>query len=303
MDDIDENVSGGYSGTFRWKKTKALPGLPATSSVLADDTEHLQESMKGWMQYLVSRCETVEECNKLIALAKHDMSLIDCLSSPVSVGFALSELGVFPHHGAEQLHIVCMGCSAKCEERILRETNCWSEINRFIGATSSCKVWITGPEMSVTDEHFQSMHQNCHTNIQFGLFQGTSVEFFRAHPSLLSGAVIAVGLNCGFGNWENPLPARYNLLFNWLPDLYFLTGTKIPLVFTCANDYADVAGESGVMHRILGANFLTAPRENPFGFASTLIPPGVKPEDASRVYTRGNSFLYCVQGHDRGRRC
>lgn len=33
-----------------------------------------------------------------------------------------------------------------------------------------------------------------------------------------------------------------------------------------------------------------------------VIPPGVKPEDASRLYTRGNSYLYCVQGHDRARR-
>jgi hypothetical protein len=200
-----------------------------------------------------------------------------------------------------------MGCAAKCEERVLRETNCWDELSRFIKADSECKVWLIGPEMSETKELFSRTGTEVSPmpgNLSFGLFRGTATAFFRAHPGLLAPAsqTVAVGLNCGFGNWENPLPGRYNLLFDWLPDLYFLTGTKMPIVFTCANDFADAAGESGVMHRILGALFLVPPRENQFGFASTLIPPGVSPEAAGRLYTRGNSFLYAVQGHDRARR-
>jgi hypothetical protein len=112
--DMDEDVSGGYSGTFRWKQSKRLPSLPPArscpgggggsgsggsgggGSILADDPEHLKEAMGGWMQYFITRCETVAQCNALVAAAKEDMSLIDCLSAPVSVGAALAELGVFP---------------------------------------------------------------------------------------------------------------------------------------------------------------------------------------------------------------
>ena len=296
-EDIDEDTLEGYSGTFRWKKEKRLPSLPTTATTVADDKEHLDEAMKGWMQYLVTRCETPAECNSIITGAKKDMSLIDCLSPALTVGYSLVELNIFPHLLSEDLVIVCMGCSSKCEERILRETNCWAELQRFVDVRSRCKVWLLGPEMSETKDDFSSSN-----NVSFGLFKGTAIEFFRLYPKLLSSKIVVVGMNCGFGNWENPLPIRYDLLFDWLPDLYFLTGTKIPLVFSCANDFADASGESGIMHRIMGANFLFTPRENPFGFASTLIPPGVKPQDAERLYTRGNSFIYSVLGCDKTRR-
>lgn len=302
MEEIEENDRDGYSGTFRWKKSKRLPSLPVTHSTLADDVDHLRESLKGWMQYLVSRCETVSECNSLVQYAQQDMSLIDCLSSPISVGYALTELGIFPHISSENLNIVCIGCSAKCEERILFNTNAWEELLRFVGPDSALKVWLIGPEVSHTKETLTKGTTEDENRLRFGIFRGTCMEFFRTWPTFLSSNIVIIGLNCGFGNWENPISVRYNLLFNWLPDLYFLTGTKIPLVFTCANDFADVAGESGVMHRILGAKFIMQPQANPFGFASTLIPPGVKPEDASKLYTRGNSFVYAVQGYDRARR-
>ncbi len=87
---------------------------------------------------------------------------------------------------------------------------------------------------------------------------------------------------------------------SWLPDLYFLTGTKIPLIFTCANDFADVKGEVGVMTRILGANFVRAPKENEFGFASTLIPTAADAGKGQTAdYSRGNSYWYCVQSHSK----
>jgi hypothetical protein len=88
--------------------------------------------------------------------------------------------------------------------------------------------------------------------------------------------------------------------------LYFLTATKIPLIFTCANDYADLKGEVGVMQHILGAKFVIQPSENPFSFASTLVSNSVssnKPaEAAAQDYSRGNAFLYAVQGCDKSRR-
>ena len=111
------------------------------------------------------------------------------------------------------------------------------------------------------------------------IHKATSKEFFRGNLSLLKSTCVVVGLNCGFGNFENPLPRRYDLLLEWLSDLYFLTGTKLPLIFTCANDYADLLGENQIMQKILGCKYILQPTENPYGFASTFIsdvaPPGI----------------------------
>ena len=72
---------------------------------------------------------------------------------------------------------------------------------------------------------------------------------------------------------QNPEKKRYDLLKSWFPDLQFLTGTSLPLLFTCANDYADLLGETAIMRHVLGARFILAPQENPFSFASTMVPP------------------------------
>ena len=72
---------------------------------------------------------------------------------------------------------------------------------------------------------------------------------------------------------QNPEKKRYDLLKSWFPDLQFLTATSLPLLFTCANDYADLLGETVIMRHILGARFVLLPQENPFSFASTMVPP------------------------------
>ena len=198
----------------------------------------------------------------------------------------------------QELHIVCIGCSAKAEERVLVETDAWQEIflafsNSSATASMVLHLHLVGPEMSTTFDYSPTCH----------IMRGTAKEFFRAHPALLSptSLCVVVGLNCGFGNWENPLPKRYDLLLEWLGDLYFLTGTKMPLIFTCANDYADLDGESQIMQKLLGCRYLIAPMENPYGFASTFIAEDTNGESVNN-YSRGNSFLYAVQGCELGRR-
>lgn len=295
-DEMDDGTDG-YSGTFRWKKTKKLSNLPldASNNIASVDPDAAAESLQGWMQYLVSRCGTATEVKSIVDLAQRDLSIIDCLSSPITIASVLFDLKILPSRANENLNVICIGASHKCEERILRETNCWQELIRYIDEAATCTIWLVGPEITTTEENsFQN------DKFSINLYRGTSIDFFRSHPSLLGPGSVLFGLNCGFGNWENPMPRRYDLLFSWMPDLYFLTGTKIPLIFTCANDFADVKGEVGVMTRIFGANFIRAPRENLFGFASTLIPPGAKSE--GNDYARGNSFWYCVQGCNRSRR-
>lgn len=113
------------------------------------------------------------------------------------------------------------------------------------------------------------------------------------------------GFNCGFGNFENPMPKKFDLLLSWISDLFFLTGTQLPLFFTCANHYADVSGEISIMYHILGASLILLPQENPFSFASTLIPPKTKwasKGEEPTEFSRGNSYFYGVQYCDKLRR-
>lgn len=242
------------------------------------------------------------------------MSLIDCLSSPLTIGAMCKKLGV-TNLKLDKLILVCIGCSGKAEERILKETNCWPELQYcFPLSIKHIEVWFVGPEM--TRSQSPSCTDKASERISFHLYKGTVIDFVRQHPNSISTNLvdqtsIFVGLNCGFGNWDPAVDVlnRFNLLMSWLNDLYFLTGTKIPLLFTCANDYADVVGETLVMSKILGAKYILIPCENRFSYASTLVQNLPKDntkqsavEATADNYSRGNSFIYAVQSHDPRRR-
>ena len=132
---------------------------------------------------------------------------------------------------------MCIGCSAKAEERILRETNCWNELAYYLdNKVSEVNLWLVGPEMSGCENNVNNDANKQINNNNFvfntNIYKGTSMDFFRKNSNLLNETTIVIGLNCGFGNFENPLPKRYDLLFEWLNDLYFLTATKLLLLFT-----------------------------------------------------------------------
>jgi hypothetical protein len=287
-----EGNGDGYSGTFRWKKSKILPSMPSFTP------GHELNLSRGWMEYFLSRETTVELSQQLIAKVHQDLSLIDCLSTPLTISFLLRQHLSTKYKNllsaADVIHIVCIGTSAKTEGRILHETNCFHEISHNFPHIPQIQLYLVGPEMDSTPSHSQLT-----ANLAVTTFQGTSIQFFRSNSSLLSQETVVIGFNCGYGNWENPLPRRYDLCFQWLPDLYFLTGTRLPLYFACANDYADLVGEVSLHQLIFGSYFILSPAENQFAYASTLVPPN---SSKSTEYSRGNSYLYGVQGSDKQRR-
>lgn len=59
--------------------------------------------------------------HRLLELARTDSSLLDCLSSPVTIAFFVRRL-LAARQGA--LTVVVLGATAKAEERVLRETVC-----------------------------------------------------------------------------------------------------------------------------------------------------------------------------------
>ncbi len=305
-----EGDGSGYSGTFRWKSSKRLGSLPTTTN------NRKMIKFTDWMSYLSSResADLTQTTRQMIQNIQSDLSCIDCLSTPLSICY-LFENSVFKvlRHDSKnykRITLVCMGCSSKAEERVLRETNCFLELCYYFHNVQHIELWLVGPEMSATVVQLQT-HKNIVKNQQLtcSIFKGTSIDFFRAHPHCFASKhTVVIGFNCGFGNYENDTPTRFNLLLSWLPDLYFLSGTNLPVLFTCANDYADLNGEVTIMHKILGANFILLPRENPFSYASTMVPPArsaacrASAEGEHDEYSRGNSFCYGIQGCSKERR-
>jgi hypothetical protein len=251
--DLDLEGNGdGYSGTFRWKRTKKLKSMPSWNK------SRKLNITGGWMEYLISRGSTEDDSITLIGQAQQDLSLIDCLSTPVTIAKMCLSAGICTQDSTSDcLHIICIGTSDKAEGRVLNETNCFSELSHIFPNIRSLNLYLVGPEMSETI----TTPQRIGSNLDAYTYRGTSIDFFRANPSMIGNTqAVVVGLNCGFGNWENPMPNRYSLLFQWLKDLYFITATKLPLLFTCANDYADLVGEVSVMQNIMGAYFIHSPR-------------------------------------------
>lgn len=74
----------------------------------------------GWRHYFESRFKSHEDCRRLMAAAKTDLSMIDCLSFPLSILVGLEQMSFFEHmqvqkrdFADESLHFVCIGTSDK----------------------------------------------------------------------------------------------------------------------------------------------------------------------------------------------
>lgn len=316
--EIDEELDGsGYSGTFRWKASSSLPNMPPISR-LSSLLEPFQLNLdRGWRNYFLSRgqyssfpgaIDSDDAGDYLVNYALKNLCLVDCMSFPLTIAHILSRCNGFDGTTSlgkyKTINILCTGCSQRAEERILRQTNAFEELLFLLPGFQHINLWLIGPEISETKPLIRKFSYN-DRKISFNLFQGGMGQFFRSNSSYLSGNSVVFGFNCGFGNFENPLPKKFDLLLSWISDLFFLTGTQLPLFFTCANHYADVSGEISIMYHILGASLILLPQENSFSFASTLIPPetqwGSKGGEPTE-FSRGNSYFYGVQHCDKQRR-
>ena len=146
--DLDGQEGDMMSGVFRWKrshKLRSMPRLAAESMKFIRENEGLNVS-QGWMEYLASRTaydKTGKALGDLVSYVQQDLSMIDCLSFPLSILQGLNHSSVLPKRWESDkqmdvLHIVCIGCSSKAEERVLRETNCFMELALgLVGAATS----------------------------------------------------------------------------------------------------------------------------------------------------------------------
>eukprot|EP00942_MAST-04A_sp_MAST-4A-sp1_P002688 g2688.t1 len=274
--------------------------------------------LRGWQQYLTSRCTNEADSRRLVTKCQQDPSMIDGLSYPLTLLFAMQQISITPH-SIEQLvqqynnmqqsnndnkilhktidFIIC-GAAAKAEERLLIDSEYWKEIGYHF-KNSKINLYMCGPEClpldkmsSVTTKGLQEEIQNMTGHI----FVGTSDEFFNKHPNLKTyydfdhttktfRMTIAIGFNPGFGAG---IP---ELMKSWTKSLIQLGKLGIPTIFSQANDYSDLNGELQLLKRVIGVKFILTPTRNPYAMA-TVAQGRVNGKNG---WSCGNSYMYAFQ--------
>ena len=146
------------------------------------------------------------------------------------------------------LTFVLMGGSAKGEERLFCQTNYFEELTNFFPKTKFKFIFV-GPELS-TVRNNKTEKKNPRLSATF--FKTTVGDFLldnfdsavdikmRLEPA----STIFIGFNPGFGcGYEE-------LLHSWLKDQIMLFNLGYPVVYTQANDYSDLWGETKVFEKV-----------------------------------------------------
>jgi hypothetical protein len=235
-------------------------------------------------------------------------TLLDGLSYPMTLVWVLRKLALrapTAQHKRTPLTIVAIGAANRSEERLLHQTTYWAEIGTWICA-SEINLWLVGPE--VTKEGAKSppkrlpVHAKGGTPVVARCYRGTLREFMAAEPALFAkdrkgsttpgepgASTIIAGFNTGSGS------GVAKLMQSWSLDLVAVVNSGLPAVFTCANDYSDLAGETVIMKNILGAKFLLDGAPSPFK-AVTVLKTDQSKADSDNSWSCSSCFAYCVQG-------
>ena len=176
-------------GTFRWREDKRLPSLPTVISTSAHTRAGgAPPSKEGWGPWLQWRCP--ENPQGAVQLAQSDPCLLDGLSFPLSLCFALDKLGMSPaafklasdggatgaagaagaagnsssnggssgggsgsSSGAPprpKLTVVVLGATVSAEQRLVYDSDYWTEFTSRY-AFADLHIIMVGPEC---DAHF-----------------------------------------------------------------------------------------------------------------------------------------------------
>eukprot|EP00283_Hemiselmis_rufescens_P000992 CAMPEP_0173469494 /NCGR_PEP_ID=MMETSP1357-20121228/77392_1 /TAXON_ID=77926 /ORGANISM="Hemiselmis rufescens, Strain PCC563" /LENGTH=366 /DNA_ID=CAMNT_0014437739 /DNA_START=52 /DNA_END=1149 /DNA_ORIENTATION=+ len=122
-------------------------------------------------------------------------------------------------------------------------------------------------------------------------------DFYARHKDELGPHnTLLVTFNGGFGSFVDT--GNTELVWSWFDDLCDIADSKIPALFTCANDYADVAGETIIQASLIGARFVQAPTQNPYHSGSTFQGDG----GGDDKWFCANHSVYVIQGSIEGAR-
>ena len=280
--DFDHSASTGQCvGTLRWSGGAGFPRLGPWPK-----GEPLAPKLTGWRDYLEARL--LPDANGTI---KVEAPLLDGLSYPLSLIHALQQLNLRPPEPGP-LYVLIIGASSKAEERLVRDSDYWQELERFFPGAVIELVFV-GPEMA------KAAHGKV-TRLSKRLtargFHGTLGSLLAAEPQHTAESTVVVGFNTGFGNASDGMAkGGFPLMMGWVPDLLALLRLGLVAIFTCANDYSDLRGELTIWQN-LHAELVLPPRRNPFKAATV-----VRESDAERCeWSCSSCYLYVLCGRAEG---
>ena len=141
-----------------------------------------------------------------------------------------------------------MGGSAKAEERLFCQTNYFEELTNFF-PQHKFKFYFVGPEQSSArsdktvkiNDRLSAFFYKA-TVGEFLLDNYESDDDIKAKLPLENS--VFIGFNPGFG-------CGYEMLLkSWSKDLLMLFDLGYRVIFTCANDYSDLRGETLVFQHV-----------------------------------------------------
>lgn len=108
-------------------------------------------------------------------------------------------------------------------------------------------------------------------------------------------STLFIGFNPGFGSGYD------KLLLSWALDLVFLVNLNYKIVFTQANDFSDLRGETRVFDRLFDkkVHFFMPPSENPYRAMTHYVDENVKTDTKEGCWCCANTHLYGIQGWKR----
>ena len=227
--------------------------------------------------------------------ARRGATARDARAAARAAGLAETEALGDADPDAPPLTVLLAGASARTEQFLLERTAYWSEVVMASPpARGGVHLAFVGPDVDVSTT---ASRATSFCRLAPNLTASAHSETAGAYLSRLSPSApcVVMGFNTGLGGGGGALARA------WASDLVAaLKRPNTPAVFTCANAFADLAGELGVF-RALGARFAAAPAANPFrAYTHAVGEAGAVDTDADvrAQASCANAFAYAVLGFE-----
>ena len=215
--------------------------------------------------------------------------------APRAAGVAETEALGDADPDAPPLTVLLAGASARTEQFLLERTAYWSEVvTASPPARGGVHLAFVGPHVDVSTNTSRATSV---CRLAPNLTASAHSETAGAYLSRLSPSApcMVMGFNTGLGGGGERARARVGVRPGG-----GARRPNTPAAFTCANAFADLAGELGVF-RALGARFAAAPAANPFrAYTHAVGEAGAADTDADvrAQASCANAFAYAVLGFE-----
>lgn len=335
----------GIGRTLKWSSATDFQRLPPPSTSIRRVLPAAMLQAETMLDYMSARLHDTEdspEGDSELCRGVFRPASIDGLSYPLTLAWALQQTTTLKLLAAlrpglpapQELHVVCLGCSATTEQLLLTHgVNYWRELGFALAKSQALctdgivTLWLTGRDarpippfeasgapvpIVATGEGNVTVRVAVRA---WGAAEAVANVFDHVEASSTTASVCACIFNSGMAQ-------SASLLRLWLADLLPLLEARppraCPIIFTCANDYEDADGEQ-VLLKAIGARIWLEPLKNPFG-ALTHTTVGRHSGDAEGVvqvtdtdtfnaeihagklakrWCRANCFVYVAAGRDR----